>query len=327
MSSSVYRDVTEKELREIIEGSLNTDVASWEHLTGGMFNTTYLVDTADCGKVVLRVGPVNRHLLMPFENDLMESEKEVYRLCRARKIPVSEVLACDTSKTLLDRDFMIVRHIPSTAMSKCSDGLSEEDRVRIYRDIGTAVGGLHRLTGKRFGRVAEVTRGGGFDCWSACMLAELERWESVAVPTGLYTEVEHEDFRAVMKAAAPVLDEVKTPHLAHCDLWFGNILVSDNGRPEFAAIIDADRSMWGDEQIDFSSMGWMNNSPAFWEGYGKPLRADRNSEIRRTVYIMMWALFDSYVWLNEYNIPANAAATRKRALDSVRRLREEFGIG
>ena len=123
-SSSVYRDLTAEELRAVVEGSLHTKIILAEHLTGGLFNTTYRIETTDCGTVVLRAGPVNRHLLMPFEHDLMESETEVYRLCREKGIAVSEVLVCDTTKTVVERDFMIVRSIPSqprVRMRKISD--------------------------------------------------------------------------------------------------------------------------------------------------------------------------------------------------------------
>ncbi|MBQ8402003.1 MAG: phosphotransferase, partial [Clostridia bacterium] len=255
-SSSVYRDLTGQELEAIFIGSLHTKIKDSTHLTGGLFNTTYRVETETYGTTVLRAGPVNRHLLMPFEHDLMESETEVYRLCAEAGIPVSEVLVCDTSKTIVDRDFMIVRCIPSQPMSACEKDLPPEVCRKICRDIGVSAQKFHSLEGKRFGRVAEVKRGGGFAGWSACMQAELERWETVAVPTGLYSAEEHAAARAVLHDAAEILDEIAVPRLAHCDLWFGNILVTRDREPSFAAIIDADRAMWGDPQIDFSSIPW-----------------------------------------------------------------------
>lgn len=73
MSSSLYLELTEKELTDIESASLQTCVMSAKLLTGVLFNTTYLVETGNSGKVVLRAGPVNRHLLMPFEHHLMEA--------------------------------------------------------------------------------------------------------------------------------------------------------------------------------------------------------------------------------------------------------------
>ncbi len=48
--------------------------------------------------------------------------------------------------------------------------------------------------------------------------------------------------------------------------------------PEFAAISDADRAMWGDPDDEFflKSIGHIAK-PTFWEGYGKALKQDFGS--------------------------------------------------
>lgn len=326
-TSSVCRDLTSQELQAIIEQSLHTPILHSSHLTGGLFNTTYRVETADCGTVVLRVGPVNRHLLMTFEHNLMESECEVYKLCVEHGIPVSEVLVCDTSKSLIDRDFMIVRCIPSVPMSEGQADLSPDDYTCICREIGEATRKFHAVEGTTFGRIAEVKRGGGFDRWSTCMMTEFDRWEAVAAPTEIYSPQERDAARAVLTDAAGILDEITLPRLAHCDLWFGNILITTDETPAFAAIIDADRAMWGDPAIDFSSIPWTKESPSFWDGYGSPLPMDSHSKIRRLIYTMMWSLFDSYVWHNQYHVPDSTVYTKNKALTQIRTLHDEYGIG
>lgn len=74
LTSSLYRECSQEELAVLVAEALGTEMRSARLLTGGMFNTTYLVETEGYGKVVLRLGPVNRHLLMPFEHRLMEAE-------------------------------------------------------------------------------------------------------------------------------------------------------------------------------------------------------------------------------------------------------------
>lgn len=321
MSSSLYRELSEKELSGIVYEALHTEVCSARLLTGGLFNTTYFVDTAGCGPVVLRVGPVNRHLLMPFEHSLMEAEQRVYTLCRKKEIPVSEVLAADTSKTILDRDFMIVRYIPGRPMSEVK--LNPQDDARICREIGAAAAKMHSITNSCFGRIVDAENGKGFLKWSDCLLHELKQWESVAGPAGLFSEEEREHMRQLLKKAAPFLDEIRQPRLVHTDLWTGNILVrSDSGRPEFAAIIDADRAIWGDPELDFSSIQWTYQKANFWEGYGKMLGQDRSSLIRRSVYTLLWALFDGYVYEKEYNQPEEAEGRRTVALEQTGLLEE-----
>lgn len=98
MKSSLFREITDCELRSLVSKSLHTELVSAHLLTGGLFNTTYFVETEKHGKTVLRVGPINRHLLMPFEHHLMEAEELVYSLCAAHGVPASEIIAADTEK-------------------------------------------------------------------------------------------------------------------------------------------------------------------------------------------------------------------------------------
>lgn len=160
MNSSLYLELSKEELRKLISETLNTDINSAKLLTGGLFNTTYYIDTMKYGSVVLRAGPVNRHLLLPFEHSLMQAEQLVYKLCREAQVPVSEILFMDTSKRIIDCDYMIVRYIPSVPMNEavlCSDNNSQ-----ICRDIGAATAKMHSITHSHFGRIVDVENGKGF---------------------------------------------------------------------------------------------------------------------------------------------------------------------
>lgn len=116
--SNLYEEITIEQIQLLFEKTMKvTDSIQADLLSGGMFNTTYHVRSKASGlDAVLRLGPVNRHLLMRFEENLMEAEKYVYELCRKEKIVCSEVLVCDTSRKWINRDFMIVSYIPSVAM-------------------------------------------------------------------------------------------------------------------------------------------------------------------------------------------------------------------
>lgn len=299
--------------------ALGTEMRSARLLTGGMFNTTYLVETEGYGKVVLRLGPVNRHLLMPFEHRLMEAEAHVYALCAARGIPASEVLAMDGSKKRIDRDFMFVRYIPAQSMYGMA--LNPTDNERICRDIGMATAKLHAVTAPRFGRIAEVKNGGGFPTWSGALLHELDGWETVGRPAGIFTEVELAKIRRLFEKAAPCLDQIREPHLVHTDLWKGNILIrTAGGKPQFAAIIDADRALWGDPDFEFSSIRWAYAEKSFWAGYGPaPSQTDEN-RIRMGIYNLLNRLWNAYVYACEYNQPEPAEGERAEARKQMEEL-------
>ena len=317
MTSSLYRELTPEELSTVITAALNTGIVSARLLTGGLFNTTYFVDTEGCGRVVLRVGPVNRHLLMPFEHHPMEAESQAYALCERQGVPVSQVLALDTKKQWIGRDVMIVRYIPSRPLSEAS--LEPEDRARIYYDIGRATALMHQITQRRFGRLPDVHAGRGFDRWSDFLLDEFDQWERVAAPTGIFTEEERQQMRQLWKRYAPLLDEVRTPCLVHTDLWEGNLLIrTDTAQPEFAAIIDADRALWGDAEFEFSSIRWMLNED-FLAGYGRAIPQQGENGTRQSLYCLLCGLWNAYVYEQEYNNHEQMVRTREE-------VREMLGI-
>ena len=305
MASLIYQELSKTELNELVSAALQTRLLSAHLLKGGLFNTTYMVETEKYGRSVLRIGPVNRHLLMPFEHHLMAAEEYVYTLCAQQNIPVSDVLKVDLSKTIIDRDFMFVRYIPSRPMSE--ENLTPQERAGIFYDVGAAAAKMHSITAPRFGRVLDVKNGKGFQRWSEALLYELTMWEEVGIPASIFTSEEHKQIRTLYRKAAPYLDEITSPRLVHTDLWPGNILIDDSGDiPRFAAIIDADRAIFGDPAFEFSSIQWTYGEESFWKGYGSPLPGEPADLIRRCVYTHFNRLMNAYAYLIEYNQPESA---------------------
>ena len=323
MTSSLYRELTDNELNKLVSKSLQTKMTSAQLLTGGLFNTTYLIETVKYGKTVLRIGPVNRHLLMPFEHHLMEAEEYVYALCSRHGVPASHILAMDISKTLINRDFMFVRYISGHPMSE--EELTPQDRARIYQDVGIATAKMHSITAPCFGRVTDVKNGKGFKLWSEALLHELHEWEKVGVSANIFTAEEHSQIQLLFERAIPYLDEIREPHLVHTDLWPGNILVSSNTEsPQFAAIIDADRAIFGDPYFEFSSIRWTYGEESFWTGYGSTLLQEPADLIRRSIYTLLNRLMNAYVYLVEYNQPENAIEEATDARAQMAELKEQI---
>ena len=324
MKSNLFRELTDDELKTVVRELLHTTPTSARLLSGGLFNTTYLVDTADCGKTVLRVGPVNRHLLLPYEHFLMEAETEVYSLCRKAGVPSSEVLAADWSKTVLDRDFMFVKYIPSTAMHETP--LTDTERERIRGDAWRAMRLYNGITGEKFGRPHDILHGGGFARWSDALMKEIDEFEAVCVPTGLFSADEHKRIRGLYDTARPILDEIAVPHLLHADLWEGNILVKEDadGNHSFAALIDADRALWGDPDFELPCMDyWTKDSPAFREAYGVVPDETAHTRIRRLLYDLLMKIWAVYIYEIEYNDPHQH---RREYLGSLRVTEELSGL-
>lgn len=312
--SSLFKEISSEEVQRIFYKYLGEkEIHNLKLLEGGMFNTTYYVAYGTPRRqAVLRLGPVNRHLLMGFEENLMEAEVYVCDICHKLGIPCSEVLAYDTSKRIIDRDFMIVKYIPSVVMLKAGLGQAEKDRL--YNEMGGYLRKLHQTEGKSFGFVSRTRAGQCFSSWSEALCYEVNDILTRLEKRGAFSESEAAAVRKPYADSQELLDKVKVPHLLHTDLWEGNVLL-DEQTHDIAAVIDGDRAVFGDIDFEFSSP-WMEN-PKLLEGYGMNTRefmgADRRR--RRKLYLIFYTLIETYVGYAEYNNPEQYRVHKQKVLD------------
>lgn len=322
--SSLFKEATLEEIRQIFSHSLGEDeIHETRMLKGGLFNTTYFVVYGqDKKKAVLRIGPVNRHLLMGFEENLMQAENYVCKVCHEQGIPCSNILACDTSKEIIDRDYMIAEYIPSVVMSEA--GLTEDEKAPICRALGRYLKKLHEVTGESFGYVSRVVSGHPFSTWGDAFCYEADDILKRLEAAGGFTKEEAEAARDVFFSRKELLDEIKVPHLLHGDVWEPNVLLNED-RTEVAALIDEDRSSFGD--IDFEFAGnWIQN-PSLKESYGyekmEEMSEDRKERIR--LYRFYYVILEAYVWLAEYNDMDIFRERKQEALKTVKELAGNAG--
>jgi fructosamine-3-kinase len=317
--SKLYRELSIEELNKIVNYHFGeTNQYRAKLLTGGLFNTTYHISFINSTKeIVLRVGPVNTHLLLPFENNLMRAEEYVYQLLREKNIPCSQVLVCDTSKSLINRDYMIVVYIVSRPLSEIE--LSEDIKTKLYYQVGMYTAKMHKITSSKFGRVSEIVCGYGYSSWSEYLNNEMSMLCTKLLAYSIFTNSEVGLFKLVLNKYKDLLNEIQTPHLVHADLWAGNILVQCNeDNYEVAAIIDADRAVFGDTDFEFASPWIINES--FICGYGQVEGEKTCAETRKNIYRLLYSLIDTYVWSVEYDNQENSRNNKNNSLQMVQEL-------
>jgi aminoglycoside phosphotransferase (APT) family kinase protein len=295
-------------------------------LKGGLFNTTYTLESDDAPdeKYVLRVGPVRRELLLPYEMYLMDAECWAYEKMAEAGIPTSTVVHKDTTKTLLDRDFMIVKFIESVQLNRSE--MSEADRYEVFRKVGRLCRKMNDIRTEKFGRVGYILNGGGYDTWSAYIRSELSEWADKIreQTTDYYTEEELCEIVSLADRYRDILDEITEPCFNHCDMWSLNVLLmppagSETEKPGIAAIIDPDRCCMGDPDFELSS-GWMMND-AFYDGYGRRMAEDEHTVIRTNIYKMIFLLLNGYFMRTQYDDPAPSMSDKERAMKYLEALR------
>lgn len=170
----LFQEASPGQLRQIFAEALDEPhIHQARLLDGGLFNTTYHVTYGKAREeAVLRLGPVNRHLLMGHEENLTRAEVHICALCEQHGIPSSHVLAWDCSRRIVDRDFMIVRYIPSVPMNQAE--LTEDERGALYREMGAYLRRFHQIEGDCYGYVSRILAGQGCSSWGDALLLEAE---------------------------------------------------------------------------------------------------------------------------------------------------------
>ena len=314
MDSLLFQTLTEEELRAVALRYFGEQLSGWELLRGGLFNTTYRLDMKD-RSVIMRLGPVHREVLLPYERYLMASEPAIQELMLRHGIPTSKTVSLDLDRTVLDRDIAAVEPIPGVSMTSLE--LDPAREREICRKAGELTRSIHAISANDlpepprhpYGRTSLVLNGEGSDSWREAMLCEMHQWAELAEAVTLLPQETVKRCIRCFEALSHVFDDIAEPRLVHGDIWYGNILVDESGT--LRAIIDDDRSFFGDPDFDLM-LPWMPAEP-FMEGYGKVLDMSDRAVLRRKLYRFLLLLEDTYILKVEYRDPEGY----RRSVDEV----------
>jgi aminoglycoside phosphotransferase (APT) family kinase protein len=220
-----------------------------------------------------------------YEHRMMRQEPARHALLRERTdVPVPAIVAQDFRRAEIDRDYLLMERMPGTPISGLG-GLNRRACDDILRAVGRCLRQVHGLTGDRHGYVGEHRPmepqpdwPGAFAVMWHNLLDDIER-------CGGYTGDEADRMRRLLDRYIRLFDRRVPASLLHMDVWAENILADERGG--LTGLIDWDRALWGDPEIEFAVLDYCGiSAPAFWEGYG--LERDRSAEaaVRRVFYLL-----------------------------------------
>jgi len=283
MYSNSKRIVSIETARRMVQAAFGPQAAirSYRELRDGYFNAAWRIDLHDGRCAVLKVAPPPDVTVLHYERGIMATEVEVLRrVARETSVPVPTVYYYDQSHTLLDSDYFLMEWVAGEAYHKLREGFSAEQRDAIDAAIGGSLAQINALTGTYFGYMAlPVQR---FGTWREAFLGMFRDLLADGQARHVALPIPYAGLLAQVEAAAPVLDEVQTPHLVHWDLWDGNIFV-DPTSGRITGIIDFERALWGDPLMEFQYRT-LEITPAFERGYGCSLLDSPTAAARRTLY-------------------------------------------
>ncbi len=209
-----------------------------ELIPGGRSNLTYRLDL-DGGPVVLRRPPLG--LLLPTAND-MSREFRVLSALADTGVPVPAPLAMCASEEVIGAPFYLMEYVDGVILRTRRDGqrLTSDQAGQLSAALAAMLAGIHAVNTADAG----LSRFGKPDGYLARQLARWQRqWELSA------TRAMPGYDRLVQRLAAE-LPAAAEGTLVHGDFRLDNTLVTLNGRPRIAAVLDWEMATLGDPLAD-----------------------------------------------------------------------------
>jgi aminoglycoside phosphotransferase (APT) family kinase protein len=232
-------------------------LASFEHLTGGMFATTFKVTLQDGRTLVVKTAPADTSSLLSYEHNIVATERLIYEMCSDKPaLLMPQVVYSDFTREIVAGDALMVTVLEGTPWNV----LAEKSRVRwdepgIERERGAYFARLHTVTGERYGYpglpdLQASTWRGAFELMLRAILDDSKGW-NIDLPC--------DEIWAAYERNAHHLETVRFPHLVHMDVWQANVFLDAEER--ISGIIDTERAIFGDPIFDFIGADQMGFAP------------------------------------------------------------------
>ena len=292
-NSRIFKAVDEYSLTRIIQHVFDRDtvVAEAKLREGGLFNTTYLV-TTKCPdqNVIIRFAPSRQELLFQFEREMMAKEPWIYEQLRRVGIPVPRILAFDDSYRIIPRSYVVLEYVAGIPLHEAK--MSDMDRSTIQERLGKATAAMHSITADYYGWPQPDHPERAYRTWWDFIAAFTDEIAEKTTRFEVFDEMVMQTYYDFFREHKHVFELAEAPRFVHNDLWEPNVLVrEENGTWDIAAVIDADRALFGDREYEFALWG---NNPHFMRGYGRTLDDSHEANIRRTSYMFLLQLMNAY---------------------------------
>ncbi len=305
----------EQDLKRICDvkfGGQPTDIA---RPATGRFNNS-LFFTLDGREMVFRMAPSADQGLLFYEHNMMAQEPEVHELVRAETdIPVAEILLYDDSCQVIDRTYLIMERMQGEPLSYAAGVDSDE----VFRQVGEYLRQLHEIVAEEYGYLGAHRPMAPAETWAEAFDMMWNKLLDDIVACDSYSQDEAGLFRELFNKDRGLFDRYVNSSLLHMDIWHENILVDDSGK--VTAILDWDRALWGDAEIEFAVLDYCGiSTPAFWAGYGRE-RDTSPEAAQRAIYYYLYEL-QKYILIRKLrnNNPNAAESYKTEALRIGRRM-------
>jgi aminoglycoside phosphotransferase (APT) family kinase protein len=312
--------VSEDQVLAMIRASFGdqTEITCCHPILGGQYNTLYDIETQNPDHhVVLRIAPSSDLPLRRYERTMMLAEPHMYDLLRNAGVPTGKILSTDGSRTIIDRDYLIMDFIEAVPVNHPS--VPEDVRPHIMRKAGEYTKVMHSIMADKFGWITPDGSVRGSTSWAEAFGELMVETYTNCQDTGIITGDQADMALECYWKNRDIFDECKIPSFVHNDLWAPNIMVREKDEEwQIEAIIDADRSLFADREFEFAI--WENGDKNLLSGYGIPPDKSPNAMLRKRFYSMQLYMQYSWFYLVLMSDPGFQATAKKIALDILQEL-------
>ncbi len=315
MSEDFSTDTLAKLVLEHVD-SQPADLA-FTRVPTGKFNTTYFVDGAH-RPLVLRIAPPDDAGFLFYERNMMAQEPGIHAVIRDRtSAPVAEIIAHDTTRAHVDRDYLLMERLPGGALTHFAGTAPQFDGV--LEQTGRYLREIHDITAERYGYLGEHHCMEPQADWASAFSVMWGKLIDDIVGTGYYASDDEAYAKRLLDKHISHFDRPVTSRLLHMDIWSQNILVDTDAK--VTGIVDFDRALWGDKEIEFAVLDYCGISePAFWRGYGRERDVSGPAQIRRAFYLLYE--LQKYIVIHHYRHagPTDCPQYKQQAMSMMARL-------
>jgi aminoglycoside phosphotransferase (APT) family kinase protein len=175
-------------------------------------------------------------------------EKWAYEILSQTDVPVSRVIALDTSKRLVPYDYLILTKMPGQTISTSTADLPLADRYAIGYSAGQHLATIHSHDFPQFGLLYNIIAGTPLPDWPAYVADHFRYYQGQVQALGILSADVMGRIDALIVRMQPLLAAVQQGVFIHGDYHFLNLLQQDS---KLSAILDFDWASSGDPSWDF----------------------------------------------------------------------------
>lgn len=251
-------------------------------LGAGQYNAVYAAQ-AGGRDYVIKIAPDDSIPVLTYEQDMMASEVYWYKQLREHTaVRVPEIYGEDFTRQRIPTSYFIMEKLPGSTLAKMK--LSKEEKRQAAAALAHMTAQFHRVKGERYG----YRQNGLHDTWYEAIRSMTQALLDDCARVGKRSR-RGERLLGYIDQYREVLCQAEC-RMVNFDLWNLNVICSRGEQGIRYALIDPERTFWGDPIADFVCQDTFTpfaKRKALLEAYNQaaesPVTLTREIEIRYAV--------------------------------------------